>query len=159
MPKRRLGERVRAEGEPITASDRIREPHYEYVASNNTVRFPAATSGGEVSEYSYAPFEEWASWRAGDIARASVEEALQSRLDAPELVRVGAGVDGAPFEAVVVRHVTRHEHDGTATEAPELGVGTLVATLPRTVTATVLFAGRDSIHDCPVFVQRAAVIS
>jgi hypothetical protein len=149
------GERERATGDPARTTKQVTDPSLEYVPSNESVRYPAKQSGGEVVDYGTTSFERFAVIEAATAGAQYVSTAF----DPPLYDREGVGVSkpgDVPDLRLLVRHVTRPRDPWeTGTIDPELGTTRLVADLPKTLAVTVEFADRSQTTRFPVFVKRA----
>lgn len=152
------GERTRGEAEPVSTTETITDDSYEYVESNDTVRYPATMSGGEVSSYGYAPFEDWTETEGASGAATAVLERLGRRLDSTGGLSAGFGTsDVTDGLAVTVSYETLKNRDGEVIEEPDVPVRRVVAGTPRRVEATVEFAGESGTHSYPVFVRNTVL--
>ncbi|NHN43051.1 hypothetical protein G9C85_15650 [Halorubellus sp. JP-L1] len=144
---------VRGEADEIAVEETIAAEKYEYVASNDTVRYPAAKSGGEVVEYGHQPFEEWTEVEGASVAARDVLSRLERALSSSD--GVGAGIrrfDGGEF-GVSVDVETVLDRDGEVVSEPAVEFPAVVDATPRGARATVHFAGRTGTHEYPVYVS------
>lgn len=147
------GERTRGEADPIATEETVTDDDYEYVESNDTVRYPATMSGGEVSSYGYSPFEDWTETEGASVGSTAVLDRLESRLESTASIGAGFGRrDDADGLAVSVTYETLKNRDGEVIDEPEVPVERVLAETPRAVEAQVEFAGRSASHSYPVFV-------
>ncbi|MFC4406890.1 twin-arginine translocation signal domain-containing protein [Haloarchaeobius iranensis] len=148
------GHRVRAEGEPVTTETEIEDPELEYIESNDTVRYPEKKSGETIVEYGFISFDEWAHNESWHLARDAVVNQFRPPLSDREYIYVSSEEEPNEQEDVVVHHVTVQEESDETVHEPEVGFFRLLSETPRTVTATVQFAGRGVTNEHRVFVKR-----
>lgn len=92
---------VRGRGEPISVDRSLSdEPGYEddreYFPANKTVRYVAATSGGEPVDFETISFEEWAPTKSTEVGMKRAQEMTATRLGTDEFT---AGMDVPPETA------------------------------------------------------------
>lgn len=139
----------------MTVEKTISDPDYEYVASNDTVRYPAAMSGDTVVRYGYEPFDDWAYTEGAFVAGSAVGARVRERVEASAGLSVG--VSSGEGDALVP-HVTLQTHldrEGTVLSKPEVAFSAVVDATPKRVTTTVSFAGKSRTNEyAPQVVQR-----
>jgi hypothetical protein len=147
------GDRARGEAEPIATEETVTDDQYEYVESNDTVRYPATMSGGEVASYGYTPFDEWSETEGASVGSMAVLDRLETRLESTASIGGGFGRrDDADGLAVSVTYATLQDREGNVIDEPEVPVERVLAETPRAVEAQVEFAGRSGSHSYPVVV-------
>jgi hypothetical protein len=144
--------KTRGEADPITVEETITDPDDEYVPSNDTVRYPATMSGGEVDEYRYISFENWADVETLSVAEDAVESDLRERFDDLAYISVSIGKTREGTLRVGVIHQTLLDGTGNVISAPDISVSKLVEATPQSVTATVHLAGKSATRTYPVIV-------
>ena len=153
-PKPRTSSEGEARGEApaITLDPQSTDSESTYVPSNDTVRYPATESGGEVDSYRHVSFARWSRAEAASIAVRAVRERLERRFDDLHLVSVGIGGLESGTLGVAVGYRVETNESGVVVDRPDASVSALLAAVPRTVTATVELAGKTATHDVPVAV-------
>jgi hypothetical protein len=138
---------VRGEADPITVEKTVTDSKYEYVESNDTVRYPAVSSRDGVLEYGYESFDDWA---RGEGTRVGIH-AVYDHVDE----RVGGGYGGGPDGSAVInlRVTTRVDSDGNVVSQSEVPFAELVAAAPRSVISTIHFAGHTATHTHEIWVR------
>jgi len=150
------GEQTRGEAKPVSTTETITADRYEYVEANDTVRYPATRSGGEVSSYGYSAFGRWAKVEGASAAGPAILGRLDSRLESMASISAGFGSrEESDQLSVYVAHVTLQDRSGSVIDEPEVPIGRVVAETPRSVEVTIEFAGNSGTHSYPVFVRRS----
>ena len=152
-------ERTRGEADSITVERTITDSSYEYVSENDTVRYPAERSGGDVAEYGHKPFDDWAYIEAASVASRVVWQQLESRLESMAFLRVGKHASEESTVDIGVVHRTEVDDSGTVINEPDVPVSRVVEAAPRSVTVTVEFAGKTATNEYSVFVLNEVVES
>jgi len=152
------GEQIQGEAESISTTETVTDDQYEYVEANDTVRYPATMSGGEVASYGYSTFEEWTEVEGASAGSLAVLDRLESRLESTASISAGIGTpDVADGLAVTVSYETLKNREGEVIEEPDVPVRRVVAETPHSFEATVEFAGRSETHSYPVFVWKTVL--
>ncbi|MFB6270385.1 MAG: hypothetical protein ABEH83_10600, partial [Halobacterium sp.] len=129
---------------------------YEYVESNDTVRFPAARSGGTVVQYEYEPFDEWAAVEGASVAATRVRARLSGRVGASDAISVAIGSpEDSDRLRVTVMLYTHLDREGDVISEPSVSRSAVAAAAPRSVTVTLHFADRTHTDTYPVYVGTA----
>lgn len=148
------GERTRARGSTASVErDLSLDDDYTYVASNDTIRYPARRSGGETASSGTIPVAEWLRLQAVFVAKDAVRARLDAELPGTDWIDVAATGRGGPDTEVEVVHTTYEVADGPDDE-PAVSAGRLVSTAPRTVAVTARFADHAATGTYPVFVRK-----
>lgn len=148
------GDRVRGRGDELSV-DRERSPDdgQSYVPSNETVRYPATRSGGEVDSYGHIAVEEWLQLEAAFVAERAIHAHLDDRLRSTKRLPVSATARGGPETELDVVHATYENADGP-NDDPAVSAADLVSETPRTVSVSVRFDGRAATRSYPIFVVK-----
>ena len=133
------------------------EDDVTYFPGNETVRYPRLLGGdGEVEAYGRLPFEEYAAITCPGAAIEPAREHVARELEADVVYRSGVGRTGS-LDGLHPRftYFTEPREDPTRDgdrPATEMPLDEFVDVVPRTVSVTLGFEGRD--HDCevPVYV-------
>jgi hypothetical protein len=146
----------RGDAEAVSVDRTVVDESYEYVESNETVRYPAVNSGGTVVEYGYEPFEEWAYVEGASTAARRVGSLLADRLPSTDGLPVGMGQRDESTEIRVAVSLRTHlDRDGDVISEPAVSLPEVVAETPQSITATLHFAGRTETNTYPVYVREA----
>ncbi|WP_232688437.1 hypothetical protein [Halobacterium zhouii] len=144
--------KTRGEADPISVERTVTDADYEYLPSNDTVRYPATMSGGEVDNYGYAPFEKWADVETLSVAAQAVRNRFAQRFENTRFVSAGiSNPEGEPLQ-VSVSHRTLLDESGDVIGKPDVSVSRLVEATPSSITATVGFSGQTATRTHPAFV-------
>lgn len=133
---------VRGGADPITVEETVTDPDYVYIESNDTVRYPATMSGGEVSTYGYEPFDDWAYTEGAVVAARAVRNQITEQV--PEADSISVGVAAGDGDSLVL-HVGQQTHlsrDGEVISEPDAVFSDIVDATPERATATIRFAGK-----------------
>ena len=149
-----MGDHVRATADPITTNQSVTDGDYTYVPGNHSVRYPATMSGGEVASYRTIPFEQWARVECAEAGTIAVREHLNATLPTDRLRDTGIGKhDDVPLHIGVSHNTVMDEH-GDVVYEPPVSAQELANRTPRSVTATIDFAGQTATNTVPVYVQK-----
>jgi|GEM_PF-844551 hypothetical protein len=124
-----------------------------HVESNDTIRYPATKSGGDVAAYGYLDVEEWTTLQAMFVAKHAIRDHFETALPSLDGVEVSGTERGGPETELDVAHLTYESDDGPADE-PAVSADELVARTPKTVDVTVTFADETATGSYPVFVLK-----
>ena len=129
----------------------------DYVESTGVVRYfnPRAVKEGETpsvdtTRFTHS-FESWALGQCASAAVRRVDEVVEKRLGKEA---TGITVSAPRRSGIVVGLRTHLSRGGDEISEPNVDVDEVIPATPRSVTATVSFAGRDHRETFPVFVQR-----
>lgn len=148
------GDRVRARGSAISVERELSvDDGNEYVESNETIRYPATKSGGEVESYGHISVEEWLPLEADFAARDGVRDHLGSELSSTRWLSFYGPERGKPEAGLEVVHTTYEIEDGTD-DAPDISAAELVTSTPRAVDVTGHFRDETVTQTYPVFVVK-----
>ena len=148
------GDRVRASAPPISVErDLSVDDGNEYVESNETIRFPATKSGGEVESYGHISVDDWMPLEAMFVADQAVYAHLESELSSLQWITVHGTERGGPETELEVVHTTYEIEDGPDDE-PAVPAAELVSVTPRAVDVTVHFHNETVSRTYPVFVVK-----
>jgi hypothetical protein len=152
-------ERTRAEGDPTSVERTVTDFDNEYIPENDTVRYEAVSSGGNVKEHHYVSFEEWADNKAESVASSGIRRYLETRLQSMAFVSVRSGDVERPAPYVEVVHRSETDDSGAIVDEPEISLSRLVETTPSTITVTadIAIADKSVTREYPVFVLNAVV--
>lgn len=151
---------VRGRGEPISVERSLSdEPGYEddreYFPANKTVRYVAATSGGEPVDFETISFEEWAPTKSTEVGMKRVQEVTPTRLGTDEFT-AGMGVppESAQTEGLVIwLTVATRTDDGETISTPTVPLPRLADVAPRSVDVTISIEGDAFSRTVPVFAR------
>lgn len=151
-------EPVRGDAAEATVERTVEDDDYQYVESNDTVRYPALMSGDTVVEYAYEPFEDWGRVEGASVAAEHVRSLLEKRVPDAETLTVAMSnrgeQDGLRLSVSLTTHLDR---DGEVLSEPSVSRSEVVESTPRSATATVYFAGRTHTETYPVYVREATI--
>lgn len=164
---------VRGESDAdVTAREVEERDDITYVPENDTVRYVAAwrhtnhedVEAGETPEreatYDTVPFTEWATRRCIFAAARAGADHVRSELDiaVPRSISggVSSSVDGEET-AAIVESVETYDRDGNLVHETGVAFDRLVATTPRTVTATYVFGDRTAERDVPIYARHVVL--
>jgi hypothetical protein len=148
------GDRVRARGSAISAERELSvDDGNEYVESNETIRYPATKSGGEVESYGHISVDEWMPLETMFVADQAVHAHLESELSSTEWLSVYGTERGGPETELDVVHTTYEIEDGPDDE-PAIPAAELVSVTPRAVDVTGHFRDETVTQTYPVFVVK-----
>jgi len=148
-----VGERTQAEGSRKELVKSEFDPAFEYVAENDTVRYPAKRSGGDVVEYGYTPFESWAASRAARAAIVASGNVYSPSIFDRNNLRVGPGGETDPG-FVRVRYIELVNEDGEVVEAPDVELEAVIEDIPEAVAVTIEYGGQSTEFTVPCYVYR-----
>lgn len=148
------------EGRPIDVEQTVTDPDYVYVPENDTVRYPATKSGGEVSRYGYEPFHEWAYTEGAFVASRTVRDRLLDAFPGESALAVGVsaaeGHEGDLLDVVVTLR-THYDPEGETVAEPEVAASRVVGETPYRVETTLHFADRTTTDRYRVFVDSVTI--
>lgn len=148
------GDRVRGRGDELSVDrERSLDDGQSYVPSNETIRYPATRSGGEVDSYGHIAVEEWLQLEAAFVAERAVRDHLDDRLRSTKRLSVGATTRGGPETALDVVHAT-YENSDEPNDEPAVPAADIATETPRTVAVSAQFDGRTATRSYPVFVVK-----
>ncbi|MCD2199724.1 hypothetical protein LPA44_07420 [Halobacterium sp. KA-4] len=151
-------EPVRGGAAEASVERTITDEEYQYVESNDTVRYPATMAGDEVVEYDYEPFEEWGHIQGASVAAEYLRSLLDQRLPEAETLSVPVSSrgeqDGLRLVAALTTHLAR---DGDVLSEPSVSRYEVIRATPHTVDATIHFAGRTYTDRYPVYVEERTI--
>lgn len=148
------GDRVRASAPAISVERELSvDDDQEYVEANETIRYPARSSGGEIVEYGHVGVDEWMPMEAMFVARDGVRDHLKSEVSSLQWVSVSGPRRGDPKNGVGVVHTTYEIEDGPDDE-PAISAAELVSATPQTVDVIVHFRDETVTQTYPVFVVK-----
>ncbi|MFD1647101.1 hypothetical protein [Haloarchaeobius litoreus] len=156
-PELAAGEQTRAEGEEISTRTEVDSPEYEYIESNNTVRYPATGGGWDEPEYSHEPFEDWAHVKSATEGAIAVHEHLVDQVASMDHLNSSvAHTDESNFE-LLMKYNVAVDDSGDVVAEPDVSLSQLINETPKTVESTIRFAGRTATHRFSVFVRYVEV--
>lgn len=151
-------EPVRGGAAEVSVERTITDEEYQYVESNDTVRYPATMAGDEVAEYDYLPFDEWGHFEGASVAAEYVRPLLDERLPDAEAVNVAVSTrgdqEGNQLRVSLRTHLAR---DGDVISEPSVSRSEVVEATPHTVDAMIHFAERTYTDTYPVYVEERTV--
>lgn len=148
------GERRRATGATLSlAEDLSLEPSHEYLAANETIRYPATNAGSAPTSAGHIDLDEWMHLEAMAVAKRAVHRHLDAELSSTRWITVQGTARGGPATELEVVHLTYENQDGPD-DTPPVAASALVSTTPQTVDITVRFKGEASSLQYPVFVAK-----
>lgn len=150
--------KTRGEADPITVERAITDSDQKYIPSNDTVRYPATMSGGEVEDYGYVSFETWTDIETLAVAARAIRDRFQEHFENTNLVSVRSSSPRANQLQVYVFHRTEVDDSGDVVAAPAVSVSALADATPRSVTATVEFQGQTATRTHPAYVGWGTVV-
>lgn len=151
---------VRCRGDPVALQKTYPDPagyddDIEYFPDNRTVRYVAATSGGEPVHFATQSFEAWASRECASVGAQRVRTATTSRLGT-DAFSAGVGAPTGTSDAtdradLVIRLqvVTRTRDDGSVS-TPPVPLARLANVAPRTANVTITIEGDSISRAVPV---------
>src|SRR6056297_178517 len=71
---------IPGEAPAITVEKSLSPDKHTYIERNDTVRYPASMSQGEISEYKYAPFDHWATVEGASVAADVIRKRVRNEL-------------------------------------------------------------------------------
>lgn len=160
---------VRANQSNVRVETAANESKYEYLESENAVRYVAAYrhSNPEAVEsgspptrepvYDTIPFERWAETECVHVGSKRVAEVMASRLG-KNASEVTAGVttqNGS--KTIIVTRSTTVDRDGDVRSTPSMSYEQLEAVAPSTVTATVSLENRRRTCTVPVEIKNISM--
>lgn len=151
-----VGEDTRAKGAPKELTITELEGDFEYFPSNDTIRYPAKRSGGEVIEYDFGPYEHWAEQEAHDAAINAAGNVFSPAISQ----RNDVWVEAAPWETskrrdLRVVYLEKVNDEGDVVEEPSIDLQSLIQEVPTTVEVTIKYDGNMDEYIFPVYVYRA----
>ena len=148
------GDRVRASAPSISVErDLSVDDDQTYIEHNETIRYPATKSGGEVESYGHISVDEWMPLEAMFVADQAVHAHLESELSSTEWLSVHGTERGGPETELDVVHTTYEIEDGPD-DKPAISAAELVAATPRSVDVTAHFQDETVTRTYPVFVVK-----
>lgn len=151
---------VRCRGDPVAVVQTyMDQPGYEddreYFPENKTLRYVAATSGGEPALFNTQSFEEWGSIECASVGAKRVRNATASRLGTDDF-SAGVGHPGgrepsSSTEVAIVLTVTTRNNVGESVRTPPVPLARLADVAPRTANSTVSIEGDTFSRAVPVF--------
>lgn len=148
------GDRVRATASPIAVERELSvDDDSEYVEANETVRYPATKSGGEIVSYGHISVDEWLPLEAMGVAERAVRDHFESELSNTGGISVHGTERGGPETELEVVHTTYETENGPGNE-PAVPAAELVSTTPRAVDVTARFRDKTASRTYPVFVAK-----
>jgi len=149
---------VRGGAAEATVERTITDDDYQYVESNDTVRYPATMAGEQVIDYGYEPFEEWGHVEGASVAAEYVRSLLDERLPEAETLSVPVSSRGEQEGLRLVATLTTHlDRDGDVISEPAVSRYEAVRATPHSVDATIHFADRTHEDRYPVYVDERTI--
>ncbi|WP_353634074.1 hypothetical protein ABSL23_13245 [Halobacterium sp. NMX12-1] len=149
---------VRGGAAEATVERTITDDDYQYVESNDTVRYPATMAGEEVIDYDYEPFEEWGHVEGASVAADYLHGLLDERLPEAETLSVSVSSRGEQEGVRLVATLTTHlARDGDVISEPAVSRHEAVRATPHSVAATIHFADRTHEDRYPVYVDERTI--
>jgi len=149
---------VRCRGDPVSVERSVsaEAEGIEYFPSNETIKYPALMSGGEVAEYGTMPVDHWVVIETAEAVHDPVRQAVRDRLG----TEVGSGLSRAPDAGegpslcVWLHAIDPEALEGTRT--PRVTLSELAEAAPRSGNATVSLDGETFSREVPVFAELRA---
>lgn len=149
-----VGEDTRAQGERREITSSELQDEFEYIPSNDTIRYPAKRSGGEVIEYAYAPYEHWAESEAQSGAINTAENVYSPPISKRHNLWVERAPQETPRDHRVV-YVQKVNDEGTVVEEPSVDLQSVIQDIPTSVKATIEYDGNSDEYTFPFYVYKA----
>ena len=149
-----MGDHVRATADVITTEQTVTDSNLTYIPENGTVRYPATTSGGEVVSYGTISFDVWAEIEAVEAGARAVQDELDATIPGERMSTTSIANHGDIPIHVGVDHLTVVNEDGDVVYETPVSARELVNRVPRSVTATIHFAGQTATNTVPVYVEK-----
>lgn len=153
VPTLEADERLRARAPTLSVDrDLTLGEHSSYVPANDTVKYPASTSGDDFT-FDYTPLSAYVRRNAGAVATRALRDHVESRVSDTTGIDVSMTGKAEVVPALQVAHVTTVD-DGEVVAEPAVAAEKLVVVAPRSVDVTVRLEDESYATVFPVYVWR-----
>jgi hypothetical protein len=141
-------------GSPVSVTETV-EGDYEYVESNDSIRYPAYRTGRNEYIYGTVPFDEWSGRQCATIAGEAAVEAVEDRYG-DELRGVSGFMTVRGDTPVAgVEHSVLLNREGELKTVPNIEYSRLNDMVPKYVNVNARYANLSWSCRVPVVVRRS----